>query len=99
LLTIFSLGACAGNGVNPNSNPGVVLALDAATGKHLWSYMLPSGGYDGVDSLIAADGVVYVETAIGYIYSVNAATGSQIAQLRLAGECNIGADPALTLVG
>ena len=96
---VVYIGGAPGNGVNPNISRGEVLALDAATGKQLWSYSLPTVGYNGAYPLIVSSGVVYVVTGIGSIYSVNAATGSQIAQLRLGGECSVGANPALTVVG
>ena len=96
---VVYVGGAPGNGINPNNSRGEVLALDAATGTQLWSYSLPTVGYNGAYPLIVAGGVVYVVTGIGTIYSLNAATGSQIAQLRLGSQCSVGANPALTVVG
>jgi outer membrane protein assembly factor BamB len=99
------------SGVVYAANDNELLALDATTGRLLWQRQidanetfLPPAVMDGVlyDNAYEGDtgsGVVYVDTGTGYIYSVNAATGSQISPLRLGGECDIGADPALTLVG
>jgi outer membrane protein assembly factor BamB len=95
---VVYVGGAPENGVDPNTYPGEVLALDAATGKQLWSYVLPSVGYDGVYPLIAAGGVIYVETGTGYIYTVNSTTGSQVTQIQVGADCGTSTDPALTLI-
>jgi outer membrane protein assembly factor BamB len=95
---VVYVGGAPGDFVNGNIYRGEVLALDAATGKQLWSYEFPTAGYDGAYPLIVASGIVYVETANGDIYLVNSATGFKIAQIQLSADCGTSTDPALTQV-
>ena len=68
--------------------------------KQLWSYLLPSVGYNGVVSAdLSPTGWSTLRPVSGNIYSVNSATGSQIAQLQLGGELYLRAESPLTLVG
>ncbi len=83
---------------DPNIVHGEILALDAATGRQLWSYRVPSSDYDGFTPLLISGGMVYVATGLAYIYTVSAKTGHQIARTQVRPYTCISTDPALTLV-
>ncbi len=72
----------------PTTDWGHLYALDAITGEQLWRYQTgrrtavsrsnaPRTGYVNT-SPVAAEGVVYVGSADGYLHAVDAATGEQL---------------------
>ena len=77
----------------PTTDWGHLYALDAATGMELWRYLTgrrtavsrsnaPRTGYVNT-SPVAAEGVVYVGSADGYLHAVDAATGEQLWKVEL----------------
>jgi len=71
-----------------------VYAVNVATGKILWSYLIPHQSYRG--GLTVSGGVVYVSTADGIQRLLNAKTGALISAMALGGplrqEPSVGAD-------
>jgi outer membrane protein assembly factor BamB len=71
-----------------------VYAVNVATGKILWSYLIPHQSYRG--GLTVSGGVVYVSTADGIQRLLNAKTGALISAMVLGGplrqEPSVGAD-------
>jgi polyvinyl alcohol dehydrogenase (cytochrome) len=60
----------------PTISWGSWAALDATTGSFLWQIADPTPGAIDVGSLSVANGVLYTDSYSGYVYAINAATGS-----------------------
>ena len=70
---------------------GELLALDAATGRRLWTLRLPQSPFG---CATVADGVVFTSTFDGRLYGVDVRTGSVLWRRRLRAGSN--SCPALT---
>ena len=76
--------AIGNNGMTPyalaNGGPTITwgswAALDAQTGSFLWQIADPTPGAIDVGSVSVANGVVYTDSYSGYVYAIDAATGS-----------------------
>ncbi|MGA3059986.1 MAG: PQQ-binding-like beta-propeller repeat protein [Candidatus Bathyarchaeia archaeon] len=74
--SVSSSPAVLGNVVYIGSDNGNLYALDAATGKYLWSYN--TNGQAVVSSPAVANGEVYFSADDDNLYALNAATGTKI---------------------
>jgi hypothetical protein len=62
-------------------------AIDAATGKMVWSYFIPSQGYRG--GMTVSGNVLYLTMSSGDLIMLNAKTGMLIKDLFIGGPLNI----------
>jgi outer membrane protein assembly factor BamB len=62
-------------------------AIDAATGKMVWSYFIPSQGYRG--GMTVSGNVLYLTMSSGDLIMLNAKTGTLIKDLFIGGPLNI----------
>lgn len=64
----------AGQSTDPGSDPGYLIALDAATGAERWRASIGSAGYQ---SPAVLDGVVYIGSAGGRVHAIDAGSGDE----------------------
>jgi len=83
-------GPGLGAGTGTFAKNTTVWALDANSGKPIWSYDIPTVGFRG--GIAVSGGVVFIPSIDGNLYMVNEHTGTLISKL-LVGEMNV--EPAI----
>jgi polyvinyl alcohol dehydrogenase (cytochrome) len=76
-----------------NTIAGIWSALDSATGEIIWQTANPAGPYNAGGPVTVANGVVYVcsQDPLGYMFALDAATGTASWSFESGGSCNGGA--------
>lgn len=86
---------------DPNTASAHIVALDAARGSKQWTFALPDLNYDDTRPVVAANGVVYVNTLTGpnVLYILRGNNGALLQRVQLAGTAPFenGLSPTLTL--
>ena len=89
VVDLCSRGSAVGyeavRGLDPRSGRGELVALDASTGKRLWSRALPQPDFG---CATVSGGVVFTSTFDGSVYAFGASDGRRLWQARLAAGVN-----------
>ncbi|HCI82161.1 MAG TPA: hypothetical protein DHW02_21015 [Ktedonobacter sp.] len=85
---------------NPNTQPGYILALDIAQGKHEWSQALPSYQYTGYEPIVAGGNSIFLGTRPSFIDSFSSTQGTLVQYTVPSGQdaFNLNNMPSLTYV-
>jgi outer membrane protein assembly factor BamB len=88
--------AVAGGILYIGDDKGRILALDAATGAHVWAKQT---GFSVQASPVVVNGVVYIRSLDGYLYALDATTGAQVWARPVAGFFSSSSDSSVAVVG
>ncbi len=78
---------CAGCFFTTIEDNATVSAVDAATGKLVWSHFIPTQGYRG--GTMSSGGLVFLTQSTGDMVILNARTGSLVKDLFIGGPLNV----------
>ncbi len=94
---VTDFGNQAGTAKDPHPNNSTIWAIDATTGKPVWSFFIAGVGYRG--GIITSGGVVYVPSPDGNLYALDADTGKALLVKPLGSAVNVQASIGATANG